>query len=98
MYDKTIPRHAISAVRYLLKRFPAVGIIGPRQCGKTTLCAQWQDDWKVYDLEKESDFEIIMPEYYPAYRVGMDTQGNIRHLERAAPTKSVDTLESRRRV
>ena len=46
----------------------------------------------------ESDFEIIMPEYYPAYRVGMDTQGNIRHLERAAPTKSVDTLESRRRV
>lgn len=60
MYGKIIlKRYATSAVQFLLERFPIVGVIGPRQSGKTTLCAQLSGDWKIYDLEKENDFQII---------------------------------------
>lgn len=56
---KLIDRYAGNAVDYLLKRFPIVGIIGSRQCGKTTLCTQIMGDWKRYDLERENDYQII---------------------------------------
>ena len=39
--------------------FPCVAIIGPRQCGKTTLLGTLPEDWKIYDLEKQSDFQIL---------------------------------------
>jgi hypothetical protein len=34
-------------------------LIGPRQCGKTTFLKNRDDNWKIFDLEKNSDFEII---------------------------------------
>ena len=39
--------------------FPCVAVIGPRQCGKTTLIKQLPKTWKLYDLEKNSDFQVI---------------------------------------
>lgn len=42
-----------------LTYFPCVAIIGPRQCGKTTLLRNLSKDWKIYDLERQSDFQQI---------------------------------------
>ena len=42
-----------------LKQFPCVGIIGPRQCGKTTLLKSLPLEWKRFDLERAADFEMI---------------------------------------
>lgn len=43
----------------LLSLFPCVAIVGPRQCGKTTLLKTLPDDWLGYDLEKRSDIQEI---------------------------------------
>lgn len=46
-----------------LKTFPAVGIIGPRQTGKTTLARAIADKWKkgavIIDLERPSDLSKL---------------------------------------
>jgi uncharacterized protein len=42
-----------------LELFPCVAILGVRQCGKTTMLKELPDDWKIFDLEKESDYQII---------------------------------------
>jgi len=48
-----ITRLAEKLVRKLLKQFPAVGIIGARQSGKTTLAKLFSDVY--FDLEQEGD-------------------------------------------
>ncbi|MEO1944883.1 MAG: ATP-binding protein, partial [Candidatus Thioglobus sp.] len=55
-----------SKINALLKMFPAVAILGPRQCGKTTLAQQLRPDWMYVDLEKPSDFNRIIsdPEFF----------------------------------
>ncbi len=54
-----IKRFAESKLNYLIKKFPVVGIIGPRQSGKTTLAKIYRDKIKtksVYlDLENPDD-------------------------------------------
>lgn len=42
-----------------LQFFPCVALLGPRQCGKTTLLESFTPDWKIFDLEKQSDFQIL---------------------------------------
>jgi len=42
-----------------LRTFPCVGIIGPRQCGKTTFLQTLPKSWKRFDLEKGSDFQVV---------------------------------------
>jgi predicted AAA+ superfamily ATPase len=39
--------------------FPVVTLIGPRQCGKSTLVRQLHPDWKCYDLESPDDYQLI---------------------------------------
>jgi predicted AAA+ superfamily ATPase len=39
--------------------FPVVTLIGPRQCGKSTLVRQLHPDWKAYDLESPDDYQLI---------------------------------------
>ena len=46
-------------VQELLEDFPCVVILGPRQCGKTTLLQQLGKGWTIHDLERQSDFETI---------------------------------------
>ena len=52
-------RHLAYKIDQLLGMFPAVAVIGPRQCGKSTLVGQLRPDWKYYDLESPDDFELI---------------------------------------
>jgi len=50
-----IPRHYDSILRRLLRGFPAITILGPRQCGKTTFIRQVLPDWTYLDLERPAD-------------------------------------------
>jgi hypothetical protein len=63
-----IPRIASAGLDRLLKNFPVVGLLGPRQCGKSTLARQLLQDWpeSVYlDLERSSDLARLSdPETY----------------------------------
>lgn len=42
-----------------LTHFPCVALIGPRQCGKTTMLATLDDSWRVFDLERGGDFQAV---------------------------------------
>lgn len=46
-------------INQLLTMFPVVAIVGPRQCGKSTLVKQLRPDWKYYDLESPDDYQLI---------------------------------------
>lgn len=52
--------------------FPVVAIIGPRQCGKTTLCHFQGEDWKYFDLEKPSDYDLISQDIELFFRLNSD--------------------------
>ena len=43
------------ALRALLRQFPAVTILGPRKCGKTTFIRRALPGWRYLDLERPSD-------------------------------------------
>ncbi|MDT8396967.1 MAG: AAA family ATPase, partial [bacterium] len=46
-------------INRLLEMFPVVAIVGPRQCGKSTLVHHLRPDWKYYDLESPDDYQLI---------------------------------------
>ena len=50
-----VPRRYRLTLRRLLRRFPAVTVLGPRQCGKTTFIRQALPAWTYLDLERPSD-------------------------------------------
>jgi len=50
-----IERHYTALLRRLLRQFPAVTVLGPRQCGKTTFIRQTLPEWTYLDLERPSD-------------------------------------------
>ena len=52
-------RYCSHLLNELLELFPCVALIGVRQCGKTTLLNQLPDSWKILDLEKASDFDLV---------------------------------------
>jgi len=45
--------------RYLLKTFPGVLLLGPRQCGKSTMVRKALPDWSFFDLERPSDMSLL---------------------------------------
>jgi len=57
MTDKT--RYLETKINLLLAMFPLVAVIGPRQCGKSTLVKKIRPDWKYYDLESPDDYQLI---------------------------------------
>ncbi len=64
-----IKRKAFDRLQYLAEIFPVVGIIGPRQCGKTTLSKMFQKskegDFIYLDLEKPDDVNKLSdPQLY----------------------------------
>jgi len=46
-------------IEHLLRMFPVVAVIGPRQCGKSTLVQGLQSEWRYYDLESPDDYQLI---------------------------------------
>ncbi len=50
-----IPRRHTALLHRLLREFPSVTILGPRQCGKTTLARQSLPGWTYLDLERPRD-------------------------------------------
>lgn len=52
-------RHLQEKLTQLQALFPVVGLIGSRQCGKSTLVRQLEPDWNYYDLESPDDFQLI---------------------------------------
>ncbi len=65
-------RHYEKLLKEYLAFFPCVALIGPRQCGKTTLLQTLPRDWKVYDLEKQSDFQILSQDPDLFFRLNPD--------------------------
>jgi predicted AAA+ superfamily ATPase len=52
-------RHYTPLFHELLGLFPCVAIVGVRQCGKTTLLQTLPSSWRIFDLEKTSDVEVV---------------------------------------
>ena len=53
-------RSTLAHLQELLSLFPVVAILGPRQCGKTTLLkAAASEPWQHYDLERAADRDRI---------------------------------------
>jgi hypothetical protein len=52
-------RAAQALLEEYLTLFPCVAVVGPRQCGKTTLLGCLGEPWRVFDLERGSDFQAV---------------------------------------
>jgi uncharacterized protein len=48
-----------SLLQEYLSYFPCVAVLGPRQCGKTTLLHTLGDNWQFFDLERMSDHQVV---------------------------------------
>ncbi len=57
-YSQMLARNAEPQLRKLAARFPAVIMLGPRQCGKTTLARHFVAG-RYFDLEKPSDLQVF---------------------------------------
>ncbi len=56
-------RNLIQKVSDYLEMFPVVVLLGPRQCGKTTLSRMVSPMWSYFDLENGDDFDLITRDY-----------------------------------
>jgi hypothetical protein len=62
MMSDLLPRHArVLAIRDALQRAPIAALLGPRQCGKTTLAHQvGGDEAHFFDLERSADRQALV--------------------------------------
>jgi predicted AAA+ superfamily ATPase len=56
---KIVPRRLTAGLMRHLRTFPAVLIVGPRQCGKSTLSRSALPDWSHFDLERPIDLDAL---------------------------------------
>ena len=56
---KVISRAGASELARLLRSFPAVLVVGPRQCGKSTLVGHRLPTWTRLDLERPADLGVL---------------------------------------
>jgi len=62
-----VRREILPYIRELRRQFPAVLILGPRQCGKTTLAKEFLTG-EYFDLEKPSDRQVFEGDIELAFR------------------------------
>jgi predicted AAA+ superfamily ATPase len=62
-----IPRAAEPRLKKLASQFPAVIVLGPRQCGKTTLARHFVSG-RYFDLERPSDLQVFASDVEYALR------------------------------
>lgn len=68
MIERSVELHC----RYLLKHFPAIVILGPRQVGKTMLAKRLGQGWAYFDLESPDNYQritidpVLFLKQYPA--------------------------------
>ncbi len=82
-----VARHYQVALRGLLRRFPIVTVLGPRQCGKTTFIRQVLPGWTYLDLERPSDAAPLAadPEARLAQLGGRVVLDEAQHLPEVFP-------------
>ena len=56
---KYVPRAQGQRLHSLLRSFPAILIVGPRQCGKSTLARHALPEWTHLDLERPADLALL---------------------------------------
>lgn len=56
---KYFRRRQTARFRSLLRSFPAVLLVGPRQCGKSTLARHALPEWTHLDLERPADLALL---------------------------------------
>jgi hypothetical protein len=56
---KYVARSCADRLSFLLRSFPAVLLVGPRQCGKSTLAHHLLPEWTHLDLERPSDLALL---------------------------------------
>src|SRR5574337_457270 len=56
---KYIQRQQADRLRFLLRSFPTVLLVGPRQCGKSTLASHSLPNWTHLDLERPTDLAAL---------------------------------------
>ena len=54
-----IKRNHTEIINRLFEIFPAVLVLGVRQCGKFTLAKMVRPEWKYFDLENSKDYDYI---------------------------------------
>ncbi len=58
-----IKRHIEVRIKKLLQHFPAVVVLGVRQCGKTYLAKKLRPSWQYFDLENSKDKDFITRDF-----------------------------------
>ena len=56
-------RNLSKRIRDDLREFPVVALLGPRQCGKTTISRMVCPDWDYFDLENGDDLDFLTADY-----------------------------------
>lgn len=52
-------RESAGLLERYLGQFPCVALLGVRQCGKTTLLRELPAPWKIFDLDRRADVDLV---------------------------------------